>query len=186
MALFRKGGEPHALSVAMTGVRLGDRLLQIGCANPSLLGAISSKVGLSGRACILVADDAMAARARRGAERAGVLLEIDQHAFAPLPYDEAAFDLVVVDGTGRLLQSLPAAERDACLREARRVLGTRGRVVVIDPGAPSGLAALFTRAPRDPDYQAGGGSQGALTAAGFRGVRTLAERNGLLFTEGTK
>ena len=42
----------------MTGVKLGDRLLQLGCTDASLVAAISSKVGLSGRACALVSKDA--------------------------------------------------------------------------------------------------------------------------------
>ena len=45
----------------MTGVALGDRLLQVGCTDGSLLGAIGSKVGLSGRVCAVVPDDAQAA-----------------------------------------------------------------------------------------------------------------------------
>ncbi len=77
MGLFRKGGEKHSLSIAMTGVKLGDRLLNIGCTDSSLVGALSSKVGLSGRACAIVPTDADAARARRGAEKAGALLEIE-------------------------------------------------------------------------------------------------------------
>ena len=49
--------------------RLGDRLLNVGCTDASLLGAMSAKVGLSGRACAIVPDETQAARARRGAEK---------------------------------------------------------------------------------------------------------------------
>lgn len=186
MALLRKSGEAHALSIAMTGVRLGDRLLQIGCVDPTLLGAIGSKAGLSGRACVVVSSADMAARARRGAERAGVLVETEQMDFARLSFADALFDLVVVDSTDGMLGSMSPGERDGCLREALRVLAGRGRIVVIEPGSRSGLAGLWRRAPVDPSYRASGGSLAALTGTGFRAVRTLAERGGFSFIEGTK
>ena len=74
---FRRPQQKHSLAIAMTGVTLGDRLLQVGCTDASLLGAIGSKVGLSGRVCAIVPDDAHAARARRAAEKSGFLLEIE-------------------------------------------------------------------------------------------------------------
>ena len=52
-------GEIHkrALKVSQQltrhGIKLGDRYLQIGCTDASLLAAIASKVGLSGRACAI-------------------------------------------------------------------------------------------------------------------------------------
>ena len=186
MALFRTSGEPHELAIALTGVRLGDRMLQIGCADPTLLGAISSKVGLSGRALVAVASAEMAARARRGAERAGVLVEVEQTALSKLAFADSSFDLVVIDSTDGSLGSMSAASRDACLRETLRVLVQRGRVVVIESGRRPGLAAMFRRVPIDPSYQAAGGSLAALTAAGFRAVRTLAERDGMVYHEGIK
>ena len=185
MALFRTSGEPHELAIALTGVRLGDRMLQIGCADPTLLGAISSKVGLSGRASVAVAGAEMAARARRGAERAGVLVEVEQTALSKLSFADSSFDLVVIDSTDGSLGSMSAATRDPCLREVLRVLVQRGRVVVIESGPRSGLAGMFRRAP-NPSYQAAGGSLAALTAARFRAVRTLAEREGMAYYEGIK
>ena len=186
MALFRKPGEAHALSTAMTGVQLGDRLLQIGCVDPTLLGAIGSKVGLSGRACVAVSGAETAARARRGAERAGVLVEIEQMNFARLSFADASFDLVVIDSTNGLLGSMSTSARDACLCEALRVLAGRGRIVVIESAPRPGLAGWWRRAPVNLSYQASGGSLAALIGARFRAVRTLAERGGLSFLEGTK
>ena len=170
----------------MTGVRLGDRLLQIGCVDPTLLGAISAKVGLSGLACVAVRSTEMAARAQRGAERAGALIEIEQTDFTKLPFPDASFDLVVIDSTDGMLGSMSPNNRDACFREALRVLAGRGRVVVIESGSRPGLAGLLRRQPVNPSYQASGGSIAALTAARFRAVRSLVERDGLSFMEGTK
>lgn len=184
MSLFRKGDEPHHLSIAMTAVRPGDRLLQIGCADPSLLGAISSKVGLTGRACVVARDEATAARARRGAENAGVLVEVEQSALDRFPFDDGTFDLVVVDSTDGWLGSIAQTDRLACLREGRRLLDHRGRLVAIEAGRPTGLASLFRRGRVNPEYVAAGGTPAALEQVGFGAIRTLAERDGLVFVEG--
>ena len=184
MALFRKAGEAHTLSTAMTGVRLGDQLLQIGCADPALLGALASKVGLSGRACVAVSDADMSLRARRGAERAGAHVEVEQMEGATLPFADVSFDLVVVDSTGGLLASMSPAERHASLREAWRTLLPRGRIVIVQAGPRTGLGGLFRRAP--VNRESSEGSRSALKEAGFRAVRTLAERGGIAFVEGTK
>ena len=47
--MFLKRGEPYALVVGMAGVKMGDRFLQIGCADGGRLAAIASKVSGSTR-----------------------------------------------------------------------------------------------------------------------------------------
>ena len=186
MPLLRKGGEPHEVSVAMTGVRLGDRLLQLGCANPKLLGAIASKVGISGHAAVLVTDAAAAARAAREAARAGVLVEIEQASSLHAPYEDGSFDLVVVDNTGNQLGPSNGTGCTAWFREMQRLLVPRGRLVAIDAAGRGAFSALFKAAAARTESAAGGATATALKSAGFRSVRTLAERDGLVFTEGVK
>ena len=48
--MFLKRPDPYLLVVSMTGVKLGDQVLQVGCAHGGRLGAVAAKVGLSGRA----------------------------------------------------------------------------------------------------------------------------------------
>src|SRR6476659_744080 len=93
----RRGDEPHMLVVGMTGVRLGERLVQIGCAHGGRLAAVAGKVGLSGTAVAVVPDEASAARARKGAAQAGVLVDIEIAPSGRLPVDDGAFDVAVVD-----------------------------------------------------------------------------------------
>ena len=57
-----RGREP--LPVTMSGVRMGERVLQIGVDDPAVAGALAAKVGLSGNAAIAVADERVAARAQ--------------------------------------------------------------------------------------------------------------------------
>src|SRR5512135_263331 len=96
--LFRRG-DPHALTVGMTGIKMGDRLAQIGCGHGGRLGAIAAKVGLSGRAAAYAPDEASAARARKGGEQAGVLVEVETAAPSRIPADNNSFDVVVIDET---------------------------------------------------------------------------------------
>ena len=61
-----------------------------------------------------------------------------------------------------------------------------GRCLVIDPGQVAGLAGLLTRAAVSSEYTAEGGAVAALEAAGFRGARLLAERDGIVFSEAAR
>jgi ubiquinone/menaquinone biosynthesis C-methylase UbiE len=178
----RSGDDPYALVIGMTGIKMGDRLLQVGCAHAGRLGAIASKVGLSGRAVCVVGDAESAVRAQKGASDAGALVEVETTALTALPFDESAFDLAVVDDTGGLLASMRAESRVAMLRQVFRVLRPAGRVMVIAAAPRGGLGALVTRAQSGPPFDA----VPAVEAEGFRAVRRLAEREGLIFVEGIK
>ncbi|HEX4348321.1 MAG TPA: hypothetical protein VHZ73_12165, partial [Vicinamibacterales bacterium] len=86
----RGGNDPHALLLGMTGVKLGDRFVQIGCANGARLAAVAAKVGLSGRAVAVVPDPESAARAQKGASDGGVLVEIETASLRMLPLEAGA------------------------------------------------------------------------------------------------
>src|SRR5262245_61598216 len=92
-SMWMKRQDPYQLVVGMTGVKLGDRVVQVGCAHGGRLAAVAAKVGLSGRAVAVVPDDASAKRAQKGAEDAGVLVEIELGAPTRLSADASAFDL---------------------------------------------------------------------------------------------
>src|SRR5436305_1911902 len=106
--LFRRGGDSHALVVGMAGVKMGDRIAQIGCANGGRLAAVAARVGLSGRAVAIVPDEASASRARKGAAEAGVLVEIMTAPPTRLPVEDGVFDLTLVDDTAGLLGAMHA------------------------------------------------------------------------------
>jgi ubiquinone/menaquinone biosynthesis C-methylase UbiE len=178
---FRRDTEPHSLLVGMTGVKLGERVAQIGCAHGGRLAALARKVGLSGRAVAFVPDDASAKRAYKGAAEAGVLVEIETAPPTRLPAEDGAFDLVVIDDTAGLLGTMSDPDRAAALQEALRILRPGGRVLAIGSTA-RGLGALLSRTPGGPLFD----PAPALQVAGFRPVRKLAEREGLVFVEGIR
>jgi ubiquinone/menaquinone biosynthesis C-methylase UbiE len=183
MIPFRRREDPHALVVGMTGVKMGDRFVQIGCAHGGRLAALAKKVGLSGRAVAVVPDAEAAARASRGASQSGALVEVELAPPTRLPLDDAAFDLALVDDADGLLARLAPEDRVRLVRETYRVLRPGGRVMVVGAAPRGGLGALFSSAPRGgPRFDA----VPLLEADGFRSARTLAQREGLAFVEAIK
>jgi len=173
----------------MTGVTLGDNLLLVGCTDASMMGAIGSKAGLSGRVCAIVPDESHAARARRAADKSGFLLELETGPLEKFPFEDGAFNLIVVDNQEGLLSSMRPEQRVATLQEAFRALAPRGRIVVIERGERGGLGALLgspASVPVDPHYKSSGGAVAALGAEGFRAARLLSERDGVSFFEGVR
>jgi SAM-dependent methyltransferase len=185
MAVFRKSTTIQPLAVAMTGIKMGDQLLQIGCADRGLLVDLASKVGLSGRACTIVFDEAAAERARDTAARAGLLVDVEI-ARGAYPYANGTFDLVVVDNTGGLLTTAAPEMRVRSLQEAYRVVRPGGRCIVVEALPRGGIMGLIARQRSDDHFVSSGGTDGALKAEGFVGVRVLAERETRRFVEGTK
>jgi len=181
----RRGSDPHVLAVTMTGVKLRDRVAFIGAPVPARLAAIAAKVGLSGHAAAVVPDEAAAARVNQAAANAGVLVDTDVADVKRLPYNDGDFNLAVVDDTGALVEQLSEDERVSLAREVARILRPGGRVVVLGGGEPTGFVKLLSKAPASP-LVLSGKMNTLLTANGFGIVRTLAEREGLVFIEGLK
>src|SRR5687767_4996475 len=176
MAWFRNAPPGDPLAVTMTGVKLGDRLLIIGGTHEKLVAQLSLKPGLTGRVCVLDEKAEVSSRAAATAEREGALVEQETAPHTMLPHNEASFDIVVLN---HALSGVGPDRRMQIVNEARRVLRTGGRCITIEAAARGGLAALISKggvAHTDLEQ--------AFSAAGLRAVRTLAEREGLVFVEG--
>lgn len=167
----------------MAGVKLGDRLLVMGTADTALIAALAGKAGLTGRACALDASESATTSAARIVEGEGALVETYTAPWTMLPFDRDAFDVVVLRN---VLNTLDADARLRSVGDVYRVLRPGGRAVVIEDRHRGRLAGLVRTAPIDPQYERSGGAVHALEAAGFRAVRTLAERQGQIFVEGVK
>lgn len=171
------------LQVAMTGVRMGERYLQIFCSDTTLTRGLATKTGLSGAAALAAADEPQAARAKRAADKAGVLIDLKVGAVHAMDWPASTFDMVVVDNTGGDFSALSAAHRAATLRAAHTALRAGGRIECIES---LGGGWLRSAPPLPADYVQAGGAEGALRAAGFKPVRVLAERDGYRFVEGLR
>lgn len=168
------------LSVSMAGVKLADRVLVMGGSDPRLIAALAIKAGLTGRACAIDEEKARTEEAERIALKEGALIEAFTASYRSMPFDAAAFDVVV-------LRDLPQSREPALLTEVLRVLRPGGRAMVIENSQQGrgGLAAVFggSREPSEESAESRALNT-ALKSAGFGAVRTLAERDGLIFVEG--
>lgn len=173
----RGGSGMEPLHVSMTGVRMGERFLMIGGDDRVLLAGLASKVGLSGLAAVATFDHETANRAKAVGVKIGALIDVRPVDGATLPFDSDAFDMVVVDDTRGRFASLPSTQRASHLREARRVLRGGGRIEIVE-GLGGGLFGGTIARPEDYD------AARDLTAADFKPVRVLAERDGFRFVEG--
>src|SRR5438034_7727115 len=86
----------ESLAVSMAGVKLGDRLLVVGCGDPVLLAQLAAKTGLTGRAFAVDEREAVVATAADVAVREGVLVETSTAQWTSLPVERDGFDVAVI------------------------------------------------------------------------------------------
>lgn len=182
--------EPAA--VTMSGLRMGERLLQLGVDDARLAGVLAAKVGLSGHAAVAVTDDASAERARHAAADAGVLIEVRVAPLDVLPFPDDDIDVVIVHGRLWAGAGHDPSSRAGAIRECHRVLRRGGRIIVVEGGTRKGVLGLWDGIlrRREPGRAAVAAADAtalaALGAAGFRPVRVVGELDGFRFTEGLK
>jgi hypothetical protein len=170
--LMRRGRGPamDPLQVSMTGVRMGERFLQIGCRDRNLLGGLAAKVGLSGTAAVASFHTDHEQLAISIGKRVGALIDIkDIDEGRAWPFGPSEFDMVVVDDTGDEFWAFD--DKVAVLRNALGTVRPGGRIEVITNVSTPHEKVDFVQ---------------TLAEAGFKPVRILAERNGLRFVEGLR
>ncbi len=149
----------YGLIVSMVGVKLGERLLQIGGGDGRLLAALGAKTGLTGQVSAVEVDAEVAAQVKDQATKDGVLSDVEVAPFTNLPFDSESFDIVMLPFPG------PAGLRAAA--EAFRVLRLGGRLSIV------------TR-------EENGSIPEQLQQHGFKAARLLAKREGYVFYEAIK
>ncbi|HUR21009.1 MAG TPA: methyltransferase domain-containing protein [Vicinamibacterales bacterium] len=181
LKLFRGAAEtPHRAAVSMVGARPGDSVLFCGAGRPDLAGAVGVVTGLNGQTTVVDRQDGAKTRVAAGAAAAGALVDFEDAPLTMLPFDNGRWDVVViVDG----LQAL-GGTATTVLGESVRVVRPGGRVVVIDRVSRPGLFGLFRTA--EASLVPAETITATLSAAGLRGVRMLAEVDGVRYFEGTK
>ena len=178
-----KGGRTRSmdpLQVSMTGVRMGERFLQVGCHDRALLSGMAAKVGLSGAAAVASTDPVSAKRAAAVGAKVGALIDVRPVEGAALPFDSDQFDMIVVDDTDGSFAAVSEASRLGYLRDALRVVRAGGRIEVVEGLGGGGL--MRGAVSRPPGYD----MLRDLVAAGFKPSRLLAEKDGFRFLEGLR
>jgi len=112
---------------------------------------------------------ALAAGAAAAIEREGALVEVTHTPGFSLPFDAGSFDVALVRD---LFSAMTPDEKVAVAAEALRVLRGGGRVIVVESTKRTRVNAEALTEP--------------LKAAGFAGVRVLAEAEATIFAEGIK
>jgi ubiquinone/menaquinone biosynthesis C-methylase UbiE len=139
------------------------------------------KAGLTGRACLVDADEQSVTRAAAAIEREGALVEPTRAPYGMWPFEENSFDIAVIPD---LLPSLAPDVRVRCIAEVQRVLRPGGRVIVVERAQRGGLVGALIGGTRStPSYE---GPVDALRSNGFAAVRQLAETDGVTYVEGIK
>lgn len=167
----------------MVGIKLGDRLLVVGCGDPKLIAQLATKTGLTGRAFAVDEREQVVTAAADIVAREGALVETATAQWTSLPLENASFDVAVVRD---VLPHIPAHRRAACLSEVSRVLRPGGRCLIIDGTVRKGVAAMVRGGSVRPDYGEQGGPVQILSSQGFKAGRILTERDGLVFAEAVK
>jgi ubiquinone/menaquinone biosynthesis C-methylase UbiE len=163
----------YDLIVSMIGVKLGERLVQLGGHDGNLLAALGGKTGLTGQVVGVEEQEADASRVQQTAEKAGVLADAATAPGWQTTFGGESFDLAILPQVDGVTTDLSAR-----LAEAFRLLRMGGRCTVIlkmGKGAPAAGSAT----PGEAIIQ-------QFQQRGFRAARLLAERDGLAFYEALK
>ncbi|MFI7048029.1 class I SAM-dependent methyltransferase [Streptosporangium sandarakinum] len=117
---------------ALSGVRRGDRVLDVGCGTGYLTRIMAPVAGPEGHVTGVDPSEAMIGHARRRAP-ANCSYLVGEGQRLDLP--DASFDVVV---SSLAVHHVPAAERGAAVREMFRVLRPGGRLLVAESRRPTG------------------------------------------------
>jgi len=116
-----------AFAVAMSGVREGDRVLDVAGGSGDLALALARRVGPTGEVWLTDVNRAMLAAGRDRLLDDGIILPLAQCDAERLPFREASFDCVTVAFGLRNM-----TRKEAALAEMRRVLRPGGRLLVLE------------------------------------------------------
>lgn len=169
----------HELTVTMSGLQRGDRVVQLG-GDPTCIAALAAKTGLSGRAVYTATHAEAIAQADAAAGRAGVLVETVLAGPEQLPLETSAFDLALIDDPSQI----SGAGGPTLMAETWRLLREGGRclvVVTLATGRQDARSAEQLKG--DAIVQQ---PLASFTTHGFRGARVLAAREGRAYLEAAK
>jgi len=116
-----------AFAVAMSGVREGDRVLDVAGGSGDLALALARRVGPTGEVWLTDVNRAMLEVGRDRLLDDGLVLPLAQCDAEQLPFREASFDCVTVAFGLRNM-----TRKEAALAEMRRVLKPGGRLLVLE------------------------------------------------------
>ena len=124
-----RGVKVWQVMLDQSGLKPGDRALDVGCGTGSLTLQAKKRVGQAGRAVGIDASPEMIAVARDKAQRAGGIVEFQLEAVERLPFPDDSFDVVL---SSLMMHHLPDDVKRQGLSEIRRVLKPGGCLMIMD------------------------------------------------------
>jgi ubiquinone/menaquinone biosynthesis C-methylase UbiE len=168
------GNSARAALVKQAALQAGERVLEIGSGTGTLLMMIKRQhpdVTVTG----LDPDPRALARARRKADAASMLIQLDRGFSDALPYPSGSFDCVFSCFMFHHLEQIN--DKEQTLREIRRVLKSRGRLALLDFAPPtvnhSGLLAHWMHSSHLLRDNSESRMLSLIDAAGFVGGQTV-------------
>jgi ubiquinone/menaquinone biosynthesis C-methylase UbiE len=134
--------QPSQKSIGvLSQIKVGDRVLDVGCGSGRLTLAAQGWVGENGEAFGIDPSPEMIEVARQNAKRAGSKAKFERGLAESLPFPDGSFDVVL---NRLMLHHLPEDLKQRGLAEMRRVLKPGGICLVVDFEPPkSGLLRLI-------------------------------------------
>jgi len=124
--------------IELSGIRPGEKVLDVGCGTGSLAVLARIAVGDGGKTAGIDIAANMISTARRKADRAGLDIDFRVASIDNLPYPDGCFDVV---SSTMMFHHLPVEIKARGLKEIHRVLKADGRFFLFDFLAPHPLAA---------------------------------------------
>ncbi len=119
-------------------LKLGQRVLDVGCGTGTLAVAAAEVVGTEGRVHGIDPAPEMIARARAKAAKAAAAVEFEVGVVEALAFPDQSMDVVL---STLMFHHLPDPLKPVGLVEIRRVLAPGGRLLLVDFGNPERLVA---------------------------------------------
>ena len=116
-----------AFAIALSGVKSGERVLDVASGSGDLASAFARRVGAGGQVWLTDINAAMLARGRDRLLDAGAMMPLAQCDAERLPFPDDYFDCVSVAFGLRNM-----THKEAALAEMRRVLKPGGRLLVLE------------------------------------------------------
>ncbi|HYP42108.1 MAG TPA: methyltransferase domain-containing protein [Chloroflexia bacterium] len=181
-------GQTHklrTLPLDLANIRLGERVLDVGCGTGDVTLAAARRVGHGGTVYGIDASPEMIDVARSKARRRRLPAQFLVEPVEALSFDDGSFDVVL---SSLMMHHLPRELRRRALAEIRRVLRPGGRVVIVDlqamsrsprPWEPGWLVTRLHKLGTSPpaEVQASIEARAALLSeAGFHAIKSGSTR----------
>ena len=167
-------------TIELVAIAPGEAVLEVGCGTGEIAMRAKARTGPSGMVAGIDPASEMITAARQKAARARLEIDYRVAVIEALPYEAAAFDVVV---SSMMWHHLPEDLKPRAVAEMRRVLKPGGRLVVVDIRRPSstvGRLAPVWLLHRWVDVNGLQELPALLHAAGFTTIETRATGIGYL------